>query len=223
MTRIRVTFSKTEAMRFTSHLDLHKTWERTMRRAGLPLAYRKGFNPRPRLQLACALPLGFTSECEVLDAWINDPELSGAEMAEALRQASPPGILVHSVQIVDPAAPALQTQIRSAAYLVTLLEPTLDLEERVRNLLLAAELPRQRRGKPYDLRPLIESLEVLPPDSCKEQRLCIRLAAEERRTGRPEEVLAALGLPPLAGRIHRTGLSFGSDQIVVKSDRCGPP
>ena len=57
-------------MRFTGHLDLHRAWERTFRRAGLPLAYSQGFNPHPRLNLASALPLGFTSEGEVIDVWL---------------------------------------------------------------------------------------------------------------------------------------------------------
>jgi radical SAM-linked protein len=223
MTRIRVTFSKTEAMRFTSHLDLYKTWERAMRRAGLPLVYRRGFNPRPRLQLACALPLGFTSDCEVLDAWLNDHRSSEEEIAAALERAAPPGITVHSVQNVDPAAPALQTQIQSAIYLVILLEHVFDLEQRVKKLLLAGDLPRQRRGKPYDLRPLIESLEILPAGTAGQQRLGMRLAAEENHTGRPEEVLSALGVSPLLGRIHRTGLILRARQIVVKSNRFGPP
>ena len=45
--RIRITFSKTAAMRYTGHLDLHRAWERTFRRAGLPLAYSQGFHPQP--------------------------------------------------------------------------------------------------------------------------------------------------------------------------------
>jgi radical SAM-linked protein len=65
--RIQITFSKTGAMRFTGHLDLHRAWERTFRRAALPLAYSQGYNPRPKMNLASALPLGFTSECEVID------------------------------------------------------------------------------------------------------------------------------------------------------------
>jgi radical SAM-linked protein len=48
-------------MRYTGHLDLYRTWERTLRRAGLPLAYSQGFKPHPRIVLACALPLGCTT------------------------------------------------------------------------------------------------------------------------------------------------------------------
>ena len=68
--RIRITFSKSGAMQYVGHLDLHRSWERTFRRSGLPLAYSQGFHPQPRLNLACALPRGFTSQCEIFDAWL---------------------------------------------------------------------------------------------------------------------------------------------------------
>ena len=87
--RVRITFSKTPAMRYTGHLDLHRAWERAFRRAGLPLAYSQGFHPGPRLNLACALPLGFTSECEIVDAWL-DGDLALSEIETALTGALPP-------------------------------------------------------------------------------------------------------------------------------------
>jgi radical SAM-linked protein len=68
--RIRISFSKFGAMQYVGHLDLHKSWERTFRRSGLPLEYSQGFHPQPHLNLACALPVGFTSQCELLDAWL---------------------------------------------------------------------------------------------------------------------------------------------------------
>ena len=63
--RIRITFSKQGALRYTGHLDLHNLWERAARRAAIPLAYSQGFHPQPKIQLAAALPLGFSSRAEV--------------------------------------------------------------------------------------------------------------------------------------------------------------
>ena len=71
--RLRITFSKGDTLKYTSHLDLMRIWERSLRRAGAPLAYSSGFNPRPRLQLAAALPLGHTGEAEWLDALLEEP------------------------------------------------------------------------------------------------------------------------------------------------------
>ncbi len=65
--RYRILFSKTEAMRFTGHLDLFRAWERLLRRARMPLAYSSGFHPHPKIQIGAALPLGVTGDNELAD------------------------------------------------------------------------------------------------------------------------------------------------------------
>jgi radical SAM-linked protein len=205
--RLRITFHKTDAMRFTGHLDLHRTWERTFRRASLPLAYSHGFHPQPRINLACALPLGFTSQSEVADIWLQ-ADLPVDVIKTDLEKAVPPGIEIVSVEELDPRLPALQTQVQSSEYEITLLDHTLKLDERIRDLLSCSSLPRERRGKIYDLRPLIEELSCLTDDAQGRPRLLVRLAARASATGRPEEVLAALNVSPEAARVHRTKLIF---------------
>ena len=200
--RIRIAFDKTEAMRYTGHLDLHRAWERAFRRARLPLSYSQGFHPQPKLNLACALPLGFTSECELLDAWL-ETELPIPEVQAALLGALPPGILIHNIEVIDPRSPALQTRVQSAEYWITFLDPQPDLDARLEKIWAAEMLPRQRRGKPYDLRPLIEALQRLPDSPEGLPRVTMRLAARESATGRPEEVLAELGVGIEAARVHR--------------------
>jgi hypothetical protein len=110
------------------------------------------------------------------------------------------------VEVVDEHSPALQTKVVSAEYEVTLLEPGdgSGLVKGISALLGAASLSRERRGKTYDLRPLIESLELLPGDGSGTLRLHMRLAAREGATGRPEEVLDALRIPFETTRIERT-------------------
>jgi radical SAM-linked protein len=207
--RLRITFSKSGALRYTGHLDLHTIWERTIRRAGLPLAYTQGFHPGPKLQLASALPLGFIGRAEILDMWVNE-SLQAENLAhkEILQSAAPPGLVISSVEVVDEHGPALQTQVVSAGYEVTLLDPGdfLGLAEGLSTLLGAATLSRVRRGKTYDLRPMIESLELMPADGSRLIRMSMQLAAREGATGRPEEVLDALGIPFQATRIERIRL-----------------
>ncbi len=205
--RIRVFFAKNEAMRFTGHLDLFKTWERTFRRAGLPLAYSQGFNPHPRLNLASALPLGFTSQDEILDAWL-ETNLPVQPIVSDLQAAAPPGIQIQSIVQVDERLPALQTSLVAADYQITLLDPIEQLDERIQDLRRATGLPRVRRGKAYDLRPLIHEIECIPAEAQATQRIFTRLSARESATGRPEEVLQALGIQPEAARIHRLRLIF---------------
>lgn len=208
MQRLRLTFAKTAAMKFSGHLDLHRAWERTLRRAGLPLAYSEGFNPQPKIQLASALPLGFTSECEVANVWLETPQDLEAARA-ALEQAIPPGIALREIAEVPQRGPALQTQVIAAEYRVVVtsaLSPEA-MDERIAALLAAPEIRRVRRGKEYDLRPLIESLERVGVDELG-YVLLMRLAAREGATGRPEEVVDALGLNAAEALFHRQRMFF---------------
>jgi radical SAM-linked protein len=207
--RIRLLFAKTEAMRFTGHLDLFRAIERMIRRSRLPLAYSQGFKPHPRINLASALPLGFTSDAEMADIWLQE-EIPVELIQRALQDAAPPGILIHSCFPAAPQASSLQADLVACDYLVTLLEPIPNLESKVDAILAASELPRQRRNKSYDLRPLIEQLQVLSPSQAGFARLYMRLAAREGATGRPEEVVAELGGDTLAARYHRLRLVFSS-------------
>lgn len=206
--RLRLTFSKQGALRYTGHLDLHKLWERAARRAQLPLAYSQGFHPSPKIQLASALPLGFSSRAEVMDIWLTqDCEVS--RLRSDLQSALPRDIQILNAEQVDERAPALQTQLIAAEYEADIPdESASNLTSRLAALTDASSLPRLRRGKAYDLRPLIESLEAAPAQGSEKMRILMRLAAREGATGRPEEVLSALEIPPESARVERTRLIF---------------
>jgi radical SAM-linked protein len=215
--RLRLTFSKQGPLRYTGHLDLHNLWERAARRAGLPLAYSQGFHPQPKINLASALPLGFSSRAEVMDIWLKE-DCEVSRLRSDLQAALPADIQILDIQAIDERAPKLQTIVVSAEYEATLSEPVPDLEQKIAALLEAASLPRERRGKAYDLRPLIESVEAAPAEGSEKKRLVMRLAARESATGRPEEVLDALGVPIESARIERTRLLFLDSPTIRLSD-----
>ena len=206
--RARITFTKQGALRYTGHLDLHRLWERAMRRADLPLSYSQGFHPQPKISLAAALPLGFSSLGEVLDVRFNE-EIPTEEIAARLKDNLPKDIQVTKVESVDERAPALQTQVLSATYEVHLTEPVdgADLTRKVKELMMSESLPRERRGKSYDLRPLIEVLSMVTEANGKVW-LRMTLSARNGATGRPEELLNALGIEPEYTRVERTRLIF---------------
>lgn len=202
MIRIRITYEKGEGMRYTGNLDMQMVWERTIRRAGLPLAYSQGFHPQPRIQQACPLPLGFLSLDEIVDVWLEMEEPDLECIRTAIQKASPASMIITRINLVDLRSPTLQTRVLSSLYQVTLLEPIpeADLESKISNIQQAITLPRERRGKTYDLRPLIEKLEV---NSSIPQSFMVQLAAREGATGRPEEVLLVMGMDPFSTRITR--------------------
>ncbi|HEY5729872.1 MAG TPA: TIGR03936 family radical SAM-associated protein [Anaerolineales bacterium] len=209
--RIQITFSKQGALRYTGHLDLHKLWERAARRAGLPLAYSQGFHPQPKMSIAAALPLGFSSRCEVLDMRLEtDIPLDG--LRDTLQATLPTGVQVLSIEQTDDRAPALQTQVVSAEYEVTAIESDFgsDLKRRIDSVMESETIIRTRRGKEYDLRPLIESLTQTPLLEGKGQKIVMKLTAKEGATGRPEEVLDVLDIAFEETRVERTRLVFQS-------------
>ena len=211
--RLRITFSKNGSLAYTSHLDLARVWERSLRRAGAPLAYSQGFNPRPKLQLAAALPLGHTAGAELLDIWL-EKRASVEKLAKDLVPVLPDGLSVSDVCQVVLKEPALPVQVVSAEYQVDIetVESTEAMAGRIDRILQAEELPqeRQRAGrktKTYDLRPLIERLELEQPGSAEGTvALGMQLAARQGATARPEAVLAAMGLDDVFARYHRRRL-----------------
>lgn len=206
--RARITFTKQGPLRYIGHLDLHRLWERAMRRADLPITYSQGFHPQPKISLAAALPLGFSSRGEVLDVRLNE-ELPLDEIISRLRESLPPDIAIVNVTGVDEREPALQTQVLSAAYDVHLTEAIdgSELKRRVEEIMMSESILRDRRGKSYDLRPLIEMMSVIT-DANGKVWLKMTLAAREGATGRPEEVLSALKIEPDTARVERTRLIF---------------
>lgn len=179
-----------------------------MRRAELPITYSQGFHPQPKISLAAALPLGFSSRGEVLDVRLNE-EIAVEDISTRLKESLPPDIQVINVELVDERAPALQTQVVSAAYHVHLTEAVegAELTRKIEALMMSESIIREKRGKTYDLRPLIEMLSVVIEANGKAW-LRMTLAARDGATGRPEEVLNALEIAPEYTRVERTRLIF---------------
>ncbi|MFQ5943482.1 MAG: TIGR03936 family radical SAM-associated protein [Anaerolineales bacterium] len=189
--RYRITFGKGQELRFTSHLDLHRAWERTIRRADLSLAYSEGYNPRPKINIGAALPLGCTSEADLVDIELK-AAIEDAELIESLSQTAPPGLIISEVTAVERGSPKLQKLITSSEYIVPVENQEKEtLPAKIQAILEADIVPRVRRGKEYDLRPLIEELGL--GDTLELRML---LAARSGATGRPDEVLRTLELDP---------------------------
>lgn len=207
--RFRIQYGKEHAVRYTSHLDLQRTWERIFRRASLPLAFTHGYHPHPRLNLGLALPLGWTSECELMDVWLTE-QLLIDELRGRLDEASPNSLRIHSIKEIPLNSPKLQKQIQAAVYRVQIQSVDIpeDLEARIQAFLNAATMERERRGKTYDLRPRVEDISF----EVESSQLLVTVQARPSATGRPDEVLLQLGLDPLQAEIHRKKLMLSSQE-----------
>lgn len=219
MTRIRyrIRFAKTEAMRFTGHLDLQRAWERLLRRARIPIAYSAGFHPHPKIQIGAALPLGATGADELVDIETEAP-CDPADAAGQLEAHAPPGIRILEVSELAEDSPGLEKIIAAGEYAAAPLEGDwpADLPQRIGDLLASPAILRERRGKSYDLRPRILSLAL------DGRTLRMRLNLAQEATGRPDEVLAALGADAVPVDIRRERLILRNAGASTESPPVAP-
>ncbi|OWY62193.1 hypothetical protein B7486_59755, partial [cyanobacterium TDX16] len=108
--KVRVRFTKLGKVRFTSHRDIARVWERVLRRADVPVAYSEGFSPRPKLSFGLALPTGGESLAEYLDVDVDEgrpaPDLD--RLPEQLSPLLPEGMEVPALTVLERGADSLQ-------------------------------------------------------------------------------------------------------------------
>lgn len=206
--RFRVWFRKGDRVRYISHLDVLRFWERAIRRADLPLAYSQGFTPHPKIGFASPLPLGFIGESEVMDVTL-DERMSPEEFAERIRVETSDDLGVIRVKEVSATGPAPQAVLLMADYAADL--PGVDPVEAasvVAGFLAKDEFAwvdaRKERNRTYDLRAAVATLTAEPWEGGT--RLRMRLQADAEMTARPEQVVAALFPDAEVGDYRRTGL-----------------
>ena len=214
--RLRITFGQAGALRYVGHLDMVRTWERGLRRAGVPLAYSGGFHPGPRFYFASGLPLGATGRAEIVDVLLTEAITPEAFLA-AVGPHLPPDLSLAHAEEAPLKTPALQAVLQASVWQVDVEsdEPPAALAGRI-DALLAAEAvsaSKRRKGRQvdYDLRPLVLAISYQGQPEPGWHRLSMTLRSEPSATGRADAVLAALGLSEAVARIERVQLIFTSE------------
>jgi radical SAM-linked protein len=196
--RLRIRYAKRGRLRFTSHRDFSRAFERALFRAGVPMAYSSGFNPHPRISYAGASPTGAASEAEYLEIGLSeevDPEVVRRELDASL----PEGLDL--LEVVPSAGGSLADRLEASLWEVTVVgvDPVA-VAAGVERLLATAEIPVERMTKKglrtFDARAAIVSLESRTVGaSANGGETCAILAVVLRHgtpSVRPDDVLAAL-------------------------------
>jgi radical SAM-linked protein len=207
MTRLRIRFSKMGKIRWTSHRDTARMWERAFRRVSLPVAYSQGFSPRPKVSFGLALSTGYESQAEYLDIELSDssvegdtPQLDLEALCAALSAALPTGIDVLAISASDERSLSLQEEVTVCSWRLAVAPvepdaPAPEIGPRVSRMLAADSIvvTRARKGREVveDIRPAIRAIRLV--EQTEEGTWLECDLATQPRSLRPTELVAALG------------------------------
>jgi radical SAM-linked protein len=214
--RLRVTFARGDLLRYITHLDLMRSWERAIKRAGLPIAYSEGFTRHPQLALAAPLPVGATAEGELMDVFL-ESTIDPRQFHDRLALQSPPGLAIERVDDVPLNLPSLQSLVKEWTWRAQFprdADPE-ELRDKVRRFLECDSFPweqrREKETKRFDLRALV--IDVTVEMMADGPAFVARFKAEAG--GRPEQLAAALGYDPHTIRMHRLALGLAASSPVT--------
>ena len=205
--RVRIRFTKIGKIRWTSHRDVARMWERAFRRVGLPLVYSEGFSPRPRVSFGLALSTGHESVAEYLDVELSDlSDVDIPGLPARLSDALPSGVDATAAEVLVPRTPSLQEDVVACSW--RWVGATREgsepigpdqMDARIASVLAAPSVVvnRSRKGaqQAEDIRPGILDLQLLGPvgfDLSHGIWLQADLACQPRSL-RPADVVLALG------------------------------
>jgi len=203
--RARVCFGKTGPLRHLSHLEVLRACERSARRAGLPYAVTKGFNPHMRVAFGPALPVGTAGLAEYYDVWLRS-FVPAADVLASLTAATPTNLAPIAVKYAGDREPSLTAALTIARYEVVV-EGGSELAGSLAGSLAALvtegvfAVDHKGKQKVFDL---ASTLPKEPEVRSVEGDIVVRLTTRmgERGSLRPETlVTAALTRNGLEGRI----------------------
>lgn len=190
---LRALFEKTGNAAYISHLDLMRLFQRSFKRAGLPLTHTKGFNPRPSVSIALPLSLGVESVCELLDFELEEAGFSCRDIRDRLNAHLTEGVRI--LEVYDDGA-----KLKHLAYLSCelLLEYDEGIPEnaadRISGLLALPEVIVEKKGKngitEQNIVPMIQNLELMK-EGPKELRLNAMICCQNP-TLNPSQLVAAI-------------------------------
>ncbi len=210
MQRLRIRYAKRGRLRFTSHRDFSRAFERAVFRAGIPMAYSSGFNPHPRISYAGAAPTGSASEAEYLEialAEVLDPDQVRIDLDASL----PDGLDVLDV-VVSPGG-SLADRLQASRWLIDLDVDRDRAAEAVAAFLAEESVSVERMTKKglraFDCRAAVVTLNVADP-AAEVSRTRLDLLLEHTVPAvRPDDVLTGLSTV--------TGIDIGGAPLLTRS------
>ena len=182
------------------HLDMVRVWERALRRTEIPVAYTEGFNPRQKLSFGPPLSLGVSSECELLDIYLEQWTNPQTIMAQ-LNKTLPQGIEIIEAKNVFSGLPSLTASIKTAEYTA---EYAGNIQNRIEEIMNSKEITVKRGEKELNIRPYILECSAIPAQDSNLLRISVRCASDG--SVKAKEII---NMFPLANLRNLKRVSFG--------------
>ncbi|MDI3480482.1 MAG: hypothetical protein PWQ97_137 [Tepidanaerobacteraceae bacterium] len=221
--KLRIKFEKAEPVKYISHLDMMRAFERAFRRAKLPLAYSKGFTPHPRLIFSPALSVGVTSSSEYVDVEFYE-DIPVQEVLRRLNSCLPEGL--KALKASDFEGKFALSEINAALYAVSLAGdyPKEYIEAAVKELVNKKEINMEKvtkKGiKKVNIAPMIYNIKVMTKTGGG-ILLKMTIAAGQRESVSPDMIIKALSIhlseELIVKHIHREEL------YLIKEGNSTPP
>ena len=217
---LRAKFNKKNYLRYLGHLDLLRLFQRSFKRADIPVKYSKGFNPHPRFSIACPLPLGIEGEEEYMDIELEE-KIENEEFIIRMN-----AILPKDIQILDSTYPedkkSISSKLSWALYEIRFdINESLDFEDI--NTVIADWLKKdeimisrlRKKGKKKlmreeNIRPLIDRIDLMAKID-DEVTLEAVLGVGENTNLRPIDFVKALN------DIEELSMDIDSSTIIRKA------
>ncbi|WP_190128721.1 TIGR03936 family radical SAM-associated protein [Streptomyces mashuensis] len=233
MQRIRLRYTKRGRLRFTSHRDFQRAFERALRRAEVPMAYSAGFTPHPKVSYANAAPTGTGSEAEYLEIQLAERR-DVDRLRELLDESLPAGLDV--VDAVEACTSSFADRLEASVWELRLEGVDVAEAEKAVAAFLAAETVEVQRltkngMRTFDARGAVRRLEALPAPAdrpgdgaCAILRLVVRHVTPAVR---PDDVLSGLRAtadlaPPVPAAVTRLAQGLLDEETGTVTDPLAP-
>ncbi|MDK2941322.1 MAG: hypothetical protein PWP56_835 [Acetobacterium sp.] len=226
MVKIQYQFKRTTPLRFLSHLDQQRLFQRAFRRANIPVEYSQGFNPHPKMSFALAMSVGLTSDGEFGEVMVSK-NIDVETFISRMNQVLPNGLEIITAKICDEGVRSLSASLCKSIYRIRIkVVPETDLRElseSIRSYLERSQIFMQKRNKKgkfvdKDIRPFIESIAVFADSEKDKVNVKMTLIYIEQQSVKPEHVLESVNNQNSTVFLIDPTIEIHREELIIKAD-----
>lgn len=226
MVKIQYQFKRSTPLRFLSHLDQQRLFQRAFRRAEIPVEYSQGFNPHPRMSFALAMSVGLTSDGEYGEVIVSENIAVGTFISR-MNQVLPHGLEIVSAKICGEGVGSLSAALSKSVYRIRIkVIPGTDLAalaEAIETYLALPQILIQKRNKKgkyveKDIRPFIESIAVFADPEIDKVNVTMTLIYIEQQCVKPEQILESINNHYSAVFLIDPTIEIHREKLLITAD-----